>query len=208
MVSGIFAKSSVIIELKTDYMTQRTNRNRHAIGILYSVLGFVLLLGLLVGIERLFFHDYRIPPELVWSKVKQEAAIYDLEPAFVYAIVFAESSFRPHARNTGGNGIMQVSEVTWRDMTDLNYEQVWDWRVNIEVGTAYLGWCKNYLERKNKFSYPLLAACYNKGPDHVRKNNFNIEKVGITSNVVYRELFKGNLAPVSLLSAVMKTQLH
>lgn len=166
--------------------------------VLYSVLGFLVLLGLLVAIERIFFTNYRIPRELVWSKVKQESAVYGLEPSFVFAVVFAESSFRPRAHNTGGSGIMQVSQATWGDMTSAPYDMVWDWRVNIEVGTAYLGWCKNYLERKGKFSYPLLAACYHKGPDHVRKNQFDISRVGQTNNKVYQELFKGNLSPVSL----------
>ncbi|MDG2170741.1 MAG: lytic transglycosylase domain-containing protein [Opitutales bacterium] len=165
--------------------------------ILYSILGFMLLLALLVTIERFFYRNYTVPTELVWKKVRQEAAVYDLEPEFVFAIVFAESSYRPRARNTGGNGIMQVSPGTWGDMSNQPYDMVWDWQVNIEVGTAYLGWCKDYLERKKRFSYPLLAACYNKGPDYVRKNQFDIEKVGKTTNRTYQQLFKGNLAPIN-----------
>lgn len=165
--------------------------------IAYSVLGFILLLVVLVGVQRLFYDNYRIPESMVWEKVEQEAAIYGLEPSFVFAIVFAESSFRPRARNTGGNGMMQVSEATWGDMCNYPYDQVWDWQVNIEVGTAYLGWCKNYLEKKKSFSYPLLAACYNKGPDFVRRNKFDISTIGKTTNVVYMELFKGNLSPIN-----------
>ena len=161
------------------------------------MLGFILLLVILVGIQRLFYSNYRIPKELIWKKVVQEAGVYGLEPAFVYAIVFAESSFRPRARNTGGNGIMQVSPATWGDMCNYPYDLVWDWQVNIEVGTAYLGWCKNYLEGKKAFSYPLLAACYNKGPDFVRKNKFDIHEIGKTNNDTYAQLFKGNLSPIA-----------
>jgi len=164
--------------------------------IVYSIVGFVLLLLLLVGIQRIFYSNYRIPDSLVWKKVQQEAAIYDLEASFVYAIVFAESFFRPRATNTGGNGMMQVSEATRGDMSNYPYDLVWDLKVNIEVGTAYLGWCKNYLENKKEFSYPLLAACYNKGPDYVRKNKFDIEVVGKITNDTYKELFKGNLSPI------------
>ncbi|MDA0349455.1 MAG: transglycosylase SLT domain-containing protein [Verrucomicrobia bacterium] len=164
--------------------------------VLYSIIGFGLLLLLLVGVQRLFYSNYRIPGALVWSKVQQEAAIYDLEPSFVYAIVFAESSFRPRAKNTGGNGMMQVSEATWGDMSNYPYDLVWDWKLNIEVGTAYLGWCKNYLENKKVFSYPLLAACYSKGPDYVRKNKFDIKVVGKTTNDTYQKLFIGNLSPI------------
>ena len=156
----------------------------------------MVLLALLVTIEHYFYKNYRIPTEMVWRKVQQEAALYDLEPEFVFAIVFAESSFRPRAKNTGGNGIMQVSPATWSDMTEYPYEMVWDWQANIEVGTAYLGWCREYLEAKNQFSYPLLAACYNKGPDFVRKNGFDIKKVGKTTNETYLQLFRGNLSPV------------
>ena len=171
------------------------DRSKWILG-LYSIIGFGLLLLLLVGVQRLFYSGYRIPRSLVWEKVEQEAAIYDLEPSFVYAIVFAESSFRPRAKNTGGNGIMQVSEATWKDMSKNPYDLVWDWKVNIEVGTAYLGWCKNYLENKKVFSYPLLAACYNKGPDYVRKNKFDIDLVGKTTNDTYQKLFDGNLSPI------------
>lgn len=164
--------------------------------ILYSVLGFIVLLAILVTIEHFFYRNYRIPADMVWRKVQQEASVYDLKPEFVYAIVFAESSFRPRARNTGGNGIMQVSPGTWGDMTNEPYDLVWDWQVNIEVGTAYLGWCKQYLENKKRFSYPLLAACYNKGPDFVRRNQFDIERVKKTTNRTYQQLFNGNLDPV------------
>lgn len=164
--------------------------------ILYSIFGFVFLLGILVGIQRLFYYNYSVPSELVWKKVKEEAALYDLEPSFVYAVIFAESSLRPRAKNTGGNGIMQVSKRTWEDMSDYPYERVWEWKINIEVGTMYLDWCREYLENKKKFSYPLLAACYNKGPDAVRKSGFDIDEIGKSPNKIYQELFNGNLAPI------------
>ena len=97
--------------------------------ILYSIIGFFLLLMLLVGIQRFFYTNYRVPEELVWKKVKQEAAIYGLDPSFVYAVVFAESSLRPRAKNTGGNGIMQISKPTWQDMSNYPYKFVWDWKL-------------------------------------------------------------------------------
>ena len=50
---------------------------------------------------------------------------------------------------------------------------------------------------QKKISYPLLVACYNRGPDFVRKKQFDIEEIGETPNQTYQELFKGNLAPLN-----------
>tara|TARA_Y100000588_G_scaffold101813_2_gene110663 strand:- start:3372 stop:3578 length:207 start_codon:yes stop_codon:yes gene_type:complete len=61
-------------------------------------MGFFLLFMILVGIQRCFKSNYRVPKEIVWKKVKQETALYDLEPSFVYSIVLAESSLRLRAK--------------------------------------------------------------------------------------------------------------
>lgn len=87
-------------------MANRIRHRKKLSGILYSVIGFILLLMILVGIQKYFKSNYRVPEESVWIKIRQEAALYDLESSFVYSIIYAESSLRPRARNTGGNGIM------------------------------------------------------------------------------------------------------
>ncbi len=164
--------------------------------LLYTVAGFIVLMTVLFVVQKIIYSQYRVPKHLVWEKVIVEAEKHDLDPNFVYAIVFAESSFRPHASNTGGNGIMQVSERTWGSITDEPYDRVWDWKLNIEVGTAYLSWCKQYLETKKEFSYPLVAACYNSGPNAVRKKKFQIESFQKTNNRIYKKLFLGDISPL------------
>lgn len=164
----------------------------------YTIAGFIALMTVMFVLQRVIYSHYRVPAHLVWQKVSLEAGKYDLDPEFVYAIVFAESSFRPRASNTGGNGIMQVSERTWESITDQPYDCVWDWQLNIEVGTAYLSWCKQYLETKKEFSYPLVAACYNSGPGTVRRKKFNIEAFQNTNNRIYKKLFSGDTSPLEV----------
>jgi len=169
--------------------------------IINSLLLLVLVIGAvgwMIAIDRMFLSNPQIPPARVWDVVETQAKQHDLDPGFVYSLVFAESSFHSRAVNTGGKGIMQVSRVAWEDTCDYPYdEQVWDWKTNIEVGVAYLAWCRDYLEAKNQFSYPLLAACYHQGPDEVRRKQFDMSRLGKTHNHVYAQLFQGNNEAVS-----------
>jgi len=176
--------------------TSKSSRDR-ATHFLFFVFLIIALTGWSLAIDRIFFRNKSIPPHRVWQEVEYHADQYDLDPRFVYSLVFAESSFRPRAENTGGKGIMQVSRPAWGDMSEYPYdENVWDWKINIEVGVAYLAWCRDYLEAKEQFSYPLLAACYHKGPDEVRRKNFDIDRLKKTNNRVYARLYAGEMAPV------------
>lgn len=138
-----------------------------------------------------------IPADEVWQFVQKEAARHDLNPHFVFAIVFAESSLNAHADSGVARGIMQIKPDTWAQMTDRSYQQVWNWQLNIRVGTDYLGWLAERLRAHDRFSYALLAASYHRGPGAVRAAQFDINRLPRTRNAVYRQIYAG-IIPAAL----------
>ena len=75
----------------------------------------------------------------IWEAIQPRAARYRIEPAFIYALVAAESSFDPAARNGESRGLLQLQPRAWTAVSILPYEPaVWDWRVNLEAGIDYL----------------------------------------------------------------------
>lgn len=136
----------------------------------------------------------------VWLDVKARAEAAGLEPGFVFAICVAESSLNPKARAKGdyARGLMQVSRVAWKEVSQRPYSQAFHPQANLEVGTAYLDHLKQFLEERNQFSYPLLAACYRYGPYAVQDAGFRISRLEQPENLIYQQLFAGNEAPVAL----------
>ena len=162
-----------------------------------AMLGAVLLAAMLIGIFGSWKRAPRyIERDEVWRVVEEEAAKYGLEPEFVYAIVAAESSFNAHAGNSGARGLMQLREPAWKTVSDKSFRKAWDWKENIRSGTAYLGWLKAFLERHERFSYPLLAASYHQGPYRVKGAGFKIEALPGSRNRIYQVLYGGEIAPV------------
>ncbi len=133
----------------------------------------------------------------IWFEVHRVAPRYDLDPGFVYSIIFAESSFNPRAETNVARGLMQLTEVAWKQVSDLSYEYAWDWRSNIQVGCAYLAWCRQRLVSNNQQpTYPLLAACYHYGFGRVQRSGYDMQTLGENRNQTYSRLFAGELRPV------------
>ncbi|MGJ8641621.1 MAG: transglycosylase SLT domain-containing protein [Opitutaceae bacterium] len=162
------------------------------------------ILILTVGILAIFFSQVlkkrpqRIPAEEVWAYIQEVAPQSDLDPQFVYAIAMAESSLDARAESSVARGMMQVTKGAWEDVSDLPYDEAWDWKSNLQVGIGYLVFCRGYLERNDQFSYPLLAASYRYGPYHVGGNEFDISKLEVPLNDIYRSIFEGDWQPVSV----------
>jgi soluble lytic murein transglycosylase-like protein len=135
--------------------------------------------------------------ESVWSAIQPLAERYRMDPAFIYALVAAESNFDPQARNAEARGLMQIKPGAWRTVSRESYEpNVWAWRKNLAAGVDYLAWCRSYLHRKQKFSYPLLLASFHYGIDYVEARDFNLRRLDPPDSPIYRELWRGNLTPV------------
>ncbi len=136
----------------------------------------------------------------IWAEIQPLAARYRLEPAFIYALVIAESGGDPRAQNGSARGLMQVTPRAWRAVSKAPYEPtVWDWRANLTAGVDYLAYSRSYLHKQRgvTFSYPLLLAAFHYGLDYVEARAFEVSRVAVPDNPIYRELWRGNLTPVS-----------
>jgi soluble lytic murein transglycosylase-like protein len=133
----------------------------------------------------------------IWVAIQPPAARYRMDPSFIYALVAAESDFDPRARQGNACGLFQLKPAAWRAVSTAPFEPaVWDWRTNLETGIDYLAYARSYLHRKNAFSYPLLLAAFHYGMDYVEERRFDIGRIPVPDNPVYRQLWRGNLAPV------------
>lgn len=169
--------------------------------------GLALGLGLAALVLSVFFFP-RPPAEetsldaaTVWRFVESEAARENLDPEFVYALIWAESSLRPRARSPVARGMMQLTRIAWTEVTDESYRQAWDWKTNVRVGIRYLAFCRDFLKARGSFSYPLLAASYRYGPYHVARHDFEIERLKRPENKIYARIFDGDIRPVPLPEA-------
>jgi soluble lytic murein transglycosylase-like protein len=137
-----------------------------------------------------------VPAWRVWREVQTQARAAAIDPGFVYAIIWAESSLRPGAESSVARGMMQLTEAAWTTVSNRPYWQAWDWRVNVSVGIDYLAYCRSQLESAGQFSYPLLAASYRYGPNHVRQNGYDLNRIRQPDNPIYAALFAGEMHPV------------
>lgn len=166
------------------------------------IIRVAVVLGVCVGILSVYFARNLSPPveqvssEEVWSFIVEQAPQADLDPEFIYALAWAESSLNAKARSSYARGIMQMSRPAWKEVTKESYRHAWDWRTNIRVAIDYLVFCRDFLKTHDSFSYPLLAASYRYGPYHVQDKNFNILQIKQPKNEIYKRIFNGNIRPV------------
>ncbi len=136
--------------------------------------------------------------ETIWEAIQPHAQRYRLDPAFIYALVAAESNFNPQARNGEARGLLQLKPGAWKTVNRAPYEPgVWVWRDNLAAGIEYLAWCRSYLHQQGKFSEPLLLASFHYGLDYVESRDFDLDRLERPDNPIYRELWRGNLTPVA-----------
>jgi len=160
-------------------------------------------LGAIAGVLAFVFVQFvgksapQASPEKVWSYLQENAPDRNLDPGFVYALAWAESSLNPRAESSVARGIMQLTKPTWKDVSDKSYRHAWDWRTNIDVALDYLAFCRELLEKNQSFSYPLLAAAYRYGPYYVKNRNFDMNRIRQPKNEIYRRIFAGNIRPVA-----------
>lgn len=109
-----------------------------------------------------------IPGSVVDSAIQKAAALYNIDPYAICAIMKKESNFNANA--LGGDsevGLMQVLPSTGRNECGLEPSQLWDVDVNIRCGAKvfakYLALCGN--------NYHYGACAYNAGPKNVGCNS-------------------------------------
>lgn len=99
--------------------------------------------------------------------VNKTARKHGMDPAFIHAIISAESAYKPNATShVGAMGLMQLMPFTAKRFGVTN---AYDPYQNIEAGTKYLK-----ILYKEFGSLELAAAGYNAGEGAVRKYNRSI----------------------------------
>lgn len=96
--------------------------------------------------------------------IVQAASKYQLEPAFIHAVITAESSYRRKAiSSAGAKGLMQLMPVT---AERFGVSDPFDAQQSINAGTQYL-----YTLLKEFKNKKLALAAYNAGEGTVRRYN-------------------------------------
>jgi len=88
----------------------------------------------------------------LWEKVKKKCEEFDEDPAHVMAIILAESYGDPLKDSGEARGLMQISRIALRDVnkiygTHYVYDDLFDPRVNLEVGLRFLKLTKRRIRR-------------------------------------------------------------
>jgi soluble lytic murein transglycosylase-like protein len=123
--------------------------------------------------------------------IVQAARQYQLEPAFIHAVITAESSYQHKAvSSAGAKGLMQLMPVTAKR---FGVDDPFDARQSIYAGTEYL-----YKLLKEFKSKKLALAAYNAGEGTVRRYNKQIPPYPETQNYVSKVMdfywyYKDNL---------------
>jgi soluble lytic murein transglycosylase-like protein len=134
----------------------------------------------------------------VWRALQPPAARYRLDPAFIYALVAAESDFNARAWQGEARGLLQLKPAAWATVSSRPYEPaVWDWRANLETGIDYLAWCRHALHARGKFSDRLLLAAFHYGFDYVEARDFDEGRIPRPPSPIYRQLWDGRRRPVA-----------
>ena len=101
-----------------------------------------------------------------------EAHAGNFEPAFILAVIHAESTFRPHVvSHRGAMGLMQVMEETgeWiaqmKGMQDYETDMLFVPEHNIAIGSYFLNWLWRYFDG----DITLILSGYNAGMGNVNR---------------------------------------
>ena len=125
--------------------------------------------------SRITYQDY----------IEHYAGLYNLQPAYVAAIIRNESSFRTDAESSvGARGLMQLMPDTAQwiagklGMRGFSFDDMYDAETNIRFGTWYL----NYLSGLFRGDPVLVTAAYHAGQTTVTQwlSNRSISPDGMT----------------------------
>jgi len=176
----------------------------------------ILLLMVLVAILAILPFALRVPDAVMRTiyplryaeTIRQASEKNDLEPAFIAAVIYTESRFRPDAEShQEAYGLMQLLPQSARFIQRKSGIEgdFRDPKVNIRLGTWFLG----YLNDRYDGDERLMLAAYNSGEGSVdawtSDEGFDIEKDipyketrqyvnrALEAHKTYRELYGSDL---------------
>jgi soluble lytic murein transglycosylase-like protein len=105
-------------------------------------------------------HARALSPFDVQQMVIEEALNSRVPPALALAVARVESNFEPRAVSpTGAKGVMQIMPKTARDVFGVGEAELWNARLNIQLGIDYLS--QLYAQYGNRWD--LALSHYNGG---------------------------------------------
>lgn len=153
--NGSASTRSRVNEL-TRMRARRRRRRGPSVGPIISIaLCALLIVALCLGVgwyrQQKELHRFDAYPIRYAAEVNAAAAEFDLEPAYLYAVILAESSFRPDAvSSVGALGLMQVMPETGEwiagklDLSDsFTADMLTDPALNVRFGSWYLRYLLN-----------------------------------------------------------------
>jgi soluble lytic murein transglycosylase-like protein len=105
-----------------------------------------------------------VPAETAYEHlIREAAAMYELDPGLIRAVMRTESAFNPYAvSRVGAQGLMQLMPAL---ASDLGVTDPFDPRQNIMAGARYL----RQLLDAHRGNVRLTLASYNAGPGNVKR---------------------------------------
>ena len=133
------------------------------------------------------------------GEIAAAASEFGVDPAFVRAVVHAESAFNPNAISSkGAQGLMQLMPGT---ASDLAVNNPFDVNQNIRGGTLYLSQLLKQFNGDEK----LAAAAYNAGPQNVQKYKgvppFDETQVYVQRVAQLRQRYGAAVTPATVATA-------
>ncbi len=131
----------------------------------------VVIVFLVAASSLLFFVMGKYPIKHI-EQINKYSMEYGLDPAFVCAVIHAESKFKSNAKSPkGASGLMQITEPTGKWLADemgmeqFDYSMIYEPEVNISIGCYYL----NRLLKQYDMNVETTLAAYNAGSGNVAK---------------------------------------
>ena len=144
-------------------LTKRKNKK-----LLFIIMIILLIIAITIVTRELMIRQmYKKEYSEYVTKYSQE---YGVEEELIYAIIKAESNFKPDAvSNKNAQGLMQLmyataEEVAQKNGIELNEENILEPEINIKIGTKYIS---ELLEKYECMEVALAA--YNAGSGNVDK---------------------------------------
>lgn len=143
-----------------DGVTHYTNRRPAGVNaaVLFSYIESCFACNVSSAVD---FQNVALKTDLFIDEIGRSASNHGVDPAFVRAVIHAESAFNPNAMsNKGAQGLMQLMPATAERFGVIDPFVP---AQNIEGGTRYLGWLLNRFNGDTR----LAAAAYNSGEGSV-----------------------------------------
>jgi len=163
-----------------------------------GLLVFLLFYFLAFYLDSNPWASYYVPKEKVWREVQEVAAEKDLDPEFVYAIAWAESSLNAHAHTHVARGMMQMTHDAWNRVSRATWRDAYDWEINLDAACCYLVALRNELKSdlQKEPTNAQLAGAYRYGFSKLKSCGFDVQSLPKTNNQIYQKIFAGDSSPV------------